>query len=364
MTTQTTNTSLLNSLVPELAARLSQDTVSIIGTSENNTLIGSVEQDFINGQAGNDRLKGKDGDDILLGYSGDDKLIGGTGEDVLDGGLDHDRLMGGDGDDLLIGGFGSDRLRGQADNDTLYGDEAITAANFDKDGYLTSETTTSYGNDHLKGDSGDDLLQDQLGRDRLIGGDGNDILVSISDANVPAENINIGANFDDGNDVEKLDFSQQFYNPDDLNANDRLTGGSGADTFKFDLLINAKQAIYEKHIQDDGSINWGMNGVAGENGNYHDHWVEGIGRDVITDFSGSGGDGDTLVITGHTVKYTVLKESSSRVILGIYSDQGADGVRGNGAHDLDVLGVIKVKHDGNFDLENDVKLQHEDLGSF
>ena len=187
---------------------------------------------------------------------------------------------------------------------------------------------------------------------------GNDVLVSVSDANAPVENVAIGQT------VADLQFEQKFYNPDNLKANDRLTGGAGADTFKFDLLMNAKQEIYEQHIQADGLINWGMNGVAGENGAYHDHWVEGIGRDTITDFSGIGGQGDHIVITGHTVTYEILKESNNRVVLGIYSDQGGDGVRGNGAHDLDVLGVINIRHDGNFNIAQDLTVQNTDLGAF
>lgn len=361
---QTTNISFINTLVPDLAEQISEDFVQTFGTDKNNNLKGNEEQDFIDGQGGDDRLVGKDNDDILCGGSGNDKLFGGNDDDVLDGGLDNDKLFGGVGDDLLIGGFGKDRLLGQGGNDELYGDEIITADDFDSDGYFTEKAIYFHGNDLLMGGDGDDSLQDQLGRDILVGGDGDDTLVSISDSNVPAENLAIGANVDDGDDLEKLEFSAEYYNPDGLEANDRLIGGAGADVFKFDLLINAKQSIYEQHIQADGSINWGMGGVAGENNNYHDHWVDGIGSDRIMDFSGSGGEGDELVITGHTVKYTVLKEKPNRITLGVYSDQGNDGVRGGGAHDMDVLGVIFVKHDGNFDLATDVTLNHEDLGSF
>ena len=362
---QTTNISFINTLVPDLADQLNSGVfVQVFGTDQNNTLRGNEEQEFIDGQGGDDRLKGRDNDDILFGGSGNDRLFGENDNDVLDGGLDNDRLYGGAGDDLLIGGFGKDALRGQAGNDEIYGDEIITADDFDSEGYFTDEAIALHGNDSLKGEDGDDFLEDQLGKDRLVGGDGDDTLVSISDSNVPAENLAIGANVDDGDDIEKLEFVRKYYNPDDLKANDKLTGGAGADTFKFDLLINAKQSIYEQHIQDDGSINWGMNGVAGENNNYHDHWVDGIGYDLITDFSGSGGEGDAIVITGHTVKFTVLKEKANRVKLGIYSDQGNDGVRGGGAHDMDVLGVIFIKHDGNFDVNADVTLTHADLGSF
>ncbi|MEM9482471.1 MAG: calcium-binding protein [Cyanobacteria bacterium P01_F01_bin.116] len=351
-------------LIPDFELALLEEIKKIIGDAGNNTLFGNREQNKLIGQDGNDTLRGRAGDDILMGDEGNDKLFGGRDNDTLLGGIGNDTLRGGKGNDFLIGGFGNDRLSGHADDDTLYGDLSLTAEDYDADGYLLDTTNALHGNDRLRGGDGDDFLQDQLGRDRLIGGDGNDVLVSISDANAPAENTRIVANQDDGNDVDKLVFAKKFYNPDGLDANDRLTGGAGADTFKFDLLMNAPAAIYTQHIQDDGLINWRMDGVAGENDNYHDHWVESIGRDTITDFSGTGGEGDKIVITGHTVTYKVLKELDSRIVLGVYTDQGGDGVRGGGAHDLDVLGVINVKHDGNFNLDNDVSVVKADLGAF
>ena len=147
-------------------------------------------------------------------------------------------------------------------------------------------------------------------------------------------------------------------------SKDILTGGSGADTFEWNLLINASKDIVEKHTNDDEVINWGMNGVAGENDNYHDHWVDGIGRDLITDFSGQGGENDQIIVRGHTVKVKLLSEKPNKAKLGIYSDQGNDGERGNGAHDFDVLGKIVVKHDGNFNFDNDVQVVGVDYGAY
>lgn len=349
---------------PDIAAQLEKDLTRIVGDSVGNVIRGTSGEDLLLGEAGDEILRGMVGDDVIFGGAGNDKLQGGSGNDFLYGGDGKDKLSGGMGDDILVGGFGDDKLRGKDGNDALYGDKVLTADDFDSDGYVLESTISNHGNDRLKGGAGDDFLQDQLGSDRLVGGDGDDILVSISDSNVSAENPDIQANVDDGNDVDKLVFSEEFFNPDGLEANDRLIGGAGADTFKFDLLINAKENIYTQHMQGDGSINWAMNGVAGANKNYHDHWVEGIGRDVIADFSGEGGEGDKIVISGHTVKYKVIKEFDNRIVLGIYSDQGGDGVRGGGAHDLDVLGTIKINHDGNFNLENDLTLVHQDLGAF
>ena len=48
------------------------------------------------------------------------------------------------------------------------------------------------------------------------------------------------------------------------------------DTFRFVALINAKEYIMLKHVNEDGTIEWGMSGVAGENDNLQDHWGEGL----------------------------------------------------------------------------------------
>ncbi|MEM9569148.1 MAG: calcium-binding protein [Cyanobacteria bacterium P01_E01_bin.34] len=309
-------------------------------------------------------LKGKFGDDTLSGNNGNDRMFGRAGDDLMKGGAGNDLMQGGFGDDEMHGGLGNDTVRGGAGNDVLSGDRTLTAQDFDSEGYLTADAIGEHGNDRLNGGIGDDTITSALGSDTLRGGQGNDRLISYSDSNTPAENPAIPASVNDGNDLDKLAFTQEFINPLGLDANDRLVGGAGADTFEFRLQINAPKDIVAKHTNADGSINWGMNGVAGENNNYHDHWVDGIGFERIADFSGTGGEGDKIIISGHTVTYKVIKENDKMIRLGVYSDQGADGARGNGAHDLDVLGVINVRHDGNFNLQNDVIVDKVDYGAY
>lgn len=290
---------------------------------------------------------------ILIGSNSNSLIIGDNFNNFINSRSGDDLVFGFGGNDILLGGRGSDHL---------IGDFLPADIDFDQYGQILKFEIDSR-NDILKGGKGDDILVDQYGSDVLRGGKGNDRLISISDSGTPRENNRIPAQSSDGNDLEKLRFSQKFFNNEGLESNDILSGGLGADTFEWNLLINASKSIVEKNTTD-GIINWGMDGVAGENTNYHDHWVDGIGRDVITDFSGSGGEGDKIIIKGHTVQAMLLFEMEEKAVIGLYSDQGNDGERGGGAHDFDVLGKIVVRHDGNFNYENDVSLIGVDYGAY
>ncbi|MBM6596402.1 peroxidase family protein [Microvirga pudoricolor] len=135
-----------------------------------------VEDLVLQGNARHNRLSGGDGNDSLVGRAGDDRLHGHDGHDKLWGGSGNDRLKGGQGDDRLSGGQGNDRLDGGAGDDRMAGNG---------------------GNDVLRGGAGDDVLKGGGGQDRLFGGLGDDRLAGGS------------------------------------GSGDRMTGGSGEDTFVF-----------------------------------------------------------------------------------------------------------------------------------
>ena len=95
-----------------------------------------------------------------------------------------------------------------------------------------------------------------------------------------------------------------------------------------------------------------------ENTNLHDHWVEAVGDDTITDFSRA--EGDSIEITGHTVAFTIEYAQigdDMASIIHLFSDQagqmamsGMGGMGGMGgmapmAHDQDQLGTITVYGD-------------------
>lgn len=277
---------------------------SIAGGDGADTLYGGNDEDVLLGGAGADLIDGGADDDRLLGEAGADTIIGGAGDDIAQGGLDADSIDGGRNNDSLAGNAGADTLLGNTGDDALWG---------------------GAGNDRLDGGDGNDFLAGGFGADALAGGRGNDILLSRSDAGEPEIAQDPGA-------------PRVF--PDNFAAGDTLTGGLGADTFRFELVINAPDEVAEQHADTDGWISWG--GVAGENDGIHDHWVDAIGTDIITDFSAA--QGDRIEIAGHTVKAGLRVEDldgdgamdDTRIVL--ISDQGANG----GAHHLDRLGEVWV----------------------
>jgi hypothetical protein len=182
----------------------------------------------------------------------------------------------------------------------------------------------------------------------MDGGKGNDTLLSRSDA---------------GEMVAAQDGTTQIF-ADETAAfkavNDTLTGGRGADNFRFELQVNAKDEIVAKHVNADGTIDW--NGVTGENGATHDHWVDGFGNDVIRDFNRS--QGDKIEISAHTgeVQSIVHKDSNGDgrndySVITVISQQGNAG-----AHDEDLLGTITVY--GNLVNASDIKTDQTVYGAY
>jgi Ca2+-binding RTX toxin-like protein len=252
------------------------------------------------------------------------------------GGSGHDHLNGTTSGNVLFSGGSADTIAGMAGNDTLNsgsGDDKVWGGS---------------GNDQLSGGSGADLLVGGFGADRLDGGTGNDVLLSRADA---------------GEMVAAQDGTTQIF-ADETAAfkavNDTLTGGRGADTFRFELQVNAKDEIVAKHVNDDGTIDWV--GVTGENNATHDHWVDGFGNDVIRDFNRS--QGDKIEISAHTgeVQSIVHKDSNGDgrndySVITVISQQGNAG-----AHDEDLLGTITVY--GNLVKQSDIAVTQTVYGAY
>ncbi len=116
-----------------------------------------------------------------------------------------------------------------------------------------------------------------------------------------------------------------------------MLGKAGADEFLVRTYISGKPAIVARNADADGVINWNGNGVAGENDNVHDHWVDYFGTVQINDYNAD--EGDTIRVQGHTVALNSITVLDGDTMIVVQSQQG----NGGGAHDEDILGYIIVR---------------------
>ena len=225
--------------------------------------------------------------------------------------------------------------------------EGRTYGTLDDETLSGSDVDGGYGDDTINGTAGNDRLDGGHGEDRLFGGDGDDLLISRADGREPVIAQDYGPADDPGGEVYERTRTIYPYQP--IESDDTLEGGPGADTFRFETLINAKEHIILKHVHDNGMIHW--HGVAGENDFVHDHWAERLGNEIILDFNRA--EGDKIEIVGHTIDAYRLEhiDSDSDGILDasviyLQSNQGNAG-----AHNKDRLGTITVF--GDLVLESD-----------
>ena len=235
----------------------------LAGTSGNDNLSGGGGNDLIFGGAGNDALDGGNGDDLLVGGPGNDTLFGGGGNDTfvfgLNDGIDTinenggTTTGGGNNDQIVIMSNGaslsslnfSDSAVGPGGNLVIdYNGQQITVINeFAAGNNSTVETLTfqdgasylgydlgsatyNFGrgvNSILVGDSGDNTLSGNPGRDLIFGNAGNDTLTGGGGADLlvgGAGNDRLTGGLD--NDVLVGG-----------TGNDILTGGGGNNRFVF-----------------------------------------------------------------------------------------------------------------------------------
>jgi len=238
----------------------------------------------------------------------------------------------------------------------LHGTDRIDWLNLVRYGSVNS-VLGGYSTDLIQGTPENDRLDGGHGEDLIVGGAGDDVLVSRSDGREPVIAQNYGAADDPNGEVDPR--TKTLYPDQPIASDDLLVGGPGADTFRFEILINAKERILFKHVNDDGTIDW--KGVTGENNLVHDHWVDRIGDELIYDFNRD--EGDKIEIVGHTSDvYDLTHEDLDgdgvldASVLWIQSNQGNAG-----AHNKDKLGRIFVL--GDLVRESDYTVHaHANLG--
>ncbi|MEM8882274.1 MAG: LamG-like jellyroll fold domain-containing protein, partial [Pseudomonadota bacterium] len=217
--------------------------------------------------------------------------------------------------DVITGAGSDDTIDGLGGDDEIYG---------------------GYGDDSLNGGDGDDVLHGGRGSDIMIGGAGDDILISDSDAGeqrIGQLAIGDPTRPDPDGEVDPITQKLAIYNDQPLHADDVMVGGEGNDVFLLKSQINAKLDIIQQHVRDDGSINWA--GVAGENDELHDHWVDSAGINIIADYNA---EEDKIAVIGHTaVPYVTYEDVNGdgieESIITTISVQHGNG----GAHDRDLI---------------------------
>ena len=249
---------------------------SISGGVGNDHIFGGAQYDTISGGDGNDTVNGGDGQDTVFlnqgndlfvdnaqgGVNGQDTVFAGYGDDTIQGGNGDDVFRGEWGADIIFGRKGNDRIFGGDQFDTIYGGEGndtvdggngrdVVYLNQGNDTYIDNTQggfngadrvfaglgddtiQGGNGNDTFYGEDGADEIYGRLGNDMIFGGDqfdfisageGNDTV----DGGFGRDTVLLGA----GND-RYIDSAQGGFNGVDV-----ITGGIGADTFAFNIIMS------------------------------------------------------------------------------------------------------------------------------
>lgn len=237
----------------------------LVGTDSADTLTGGAGADLLRGGDGRDVLEAGAGDDLLLGEDGDDALIGDAGNDMLDGGAGSDVMFGGEGDDrfFLSDDAAIDFVFGGAGNDTLDLSGIATATRVDLGAVDVGTLKIGGGEtvdklvsvENVVGGSGDDDITAGLGANRLSGGDGADTFRFGSEAAADGDYI---ADFAPGDTI-------------DLSAIDAVRGTLGNQTFTLANQGDGPAAglvmlsevddgttLVEGHVDDDGEADFAL----------------------------------------------------------------------------------------------------------
>lgn len=344
--------------------------------------IGGADNDTISGTVGDNLLDGADGNDSIVGGDGRDTLLGGAGNDTIDsffgnsgggfesggGGVNNaDSVNAGAGDDYIQGGFGEgETIDGGSDNDTLsfHSVGTGTPLNIDLEdtdgtnynlgvGSGSSGNVTNveniigtFGDDTIRGDSednlldgglgtGDDILEGRAGNDTLLGNDGNDTLDGGS-----GNDTLIGGS---GNDsilggptpgTTGIDGADSI---DGGTGNDTLDGGEGNDTIDGgadnDLLLGNFGG--DRFIGGTGDDTVQMAGTA----------VEGLLFNITVDDDGNGSDDfGAASNTYESIEHFTASENNDISIPGIVTIPGNDTITLSDAVDanqvLDLDGAV------------------------
>jgi Ca2+-binding RTX toxin-like protein len=301
--------------------------------SGDDTFIGGPLDDFYDGFGGNDSLLGGGGNDTLLGGPGNDSLFGEAGNDSLLGGEGADYLDGGLGDDILIGGTGNDTYIVDSLGDTVlelpnegtdkvisYVSGYVLPANVE-DLELAGLAVAGSGNvlnNRIFGNNLDNVLDGVAGNNTLDGvggsnilrsGDGNDVYIVRSTADI----------IQDSGGVDTILSSVSF----DL-SNPNVNGGTGIEHLTY--TGTASVSLIGNDLSNSirgGSGNDTLDGRGGTNtligGAGNDFYIlQANSSDLIVDTAGT----DTVLVNG-SLNLSTLAGGSNIENLLLTSSSGA-----------------------------------------
>jgi hypothetical protein len=161
------------------SATVTGSSCDVVGTQGDDILTADAPGQVVCGLGGNDVLTGVEGDETLNGGSDDDTLAGAIGNDVLDGGSGVDTATYASASEGVRADLGAGTATVGAENDFLIGVENLIGSPFDD--HLTGSTEPNRivagdGLDLLFGGDGTDVLLGEGGDDYLDGGPGTDDL--------------------------------------------------------------------------------------------------------------------------------------------------------------------------------------------
>ena len=280
---------------------------NIIGGNGNDALTGNLGPNTIAGGPGNDTMNGGDGPGAtgsdIVDFSGAagpvnvSLLTQNASGEGADGIVGFEIVVGSAFDDVLVGDAGENTLAGGAGNDNLNGGAGRDTADFSGAGNMNVDLSTGLatgegndallnmenvisgdGNDVLVGDSGANMLFAGAGDDQLTGGAGNDNLLcgdgldtASFATSTDALNVDLGAGNSTGA-VTGNDTLALCENVTGGAGNDVIVGSAGANT----LIGGAGNDTLRGQLGDDVLV-----GGLGNDGLYG-----GVGTDCV-DYSDS-----------------------------------------------------------------------------
>lgn len=152
----------------------------------------------------------------------------------------------------------------------------------------------------------------------------------------------------------------------DARQNDELTGGAGSDLFVIEFTLGADPDNFSEEGARDILDFTQINRL---NGSRHNHWVDGIGNDVIVGFDNRE---DIFAAFGHTARIEKVEAVDGDFVVHFYSDhlEGTQSTWLNGqavdlpkSHHLDYLGSVTFQ-DSVFVDENGGAMDAAQLHAF